>query len=595
MKLFKLLMCSILVISLCSCEQNNTDQGDNIDTSKVTTTTSNTEITDPIVPDEPFVLSIDSIDSLVNKDKKELYDILNIIEIENIELSTMPWESSDYYHDILINNPSLLDIRLGAINFDYQHWYTFSNVNTEIESNSNKELVLRSDTSEIDPLTLIDYYYYIVTDNIECQVYINLNKETGEISKYETRVKETKHYEYETTYLPNNGYTIFVWNDNGEYSFDLLRGIEDDGCKDNASFFSYSTVYDVLKWRVTNSYLDQIPLLVFEAYNGEYDEDLKSYVDHVMTAFDFPYAYADEYEKIENAKNNYGTFHKLYVLRKNEKDIYNEQCRYEYCLINGYNNNFEYSFTKEDLTSIQKGRYSIQDIEKLVKKNPKYYFYARSAEEPFTEEEAMTLWSYFNNNYDSLYSINIENQMILGADKPAIYLYPEEEMRIHIEIESDGDLLTTYPKYNEGWDVIAHPDGSIYDLGTKREYEYLFWEGQSYTNYDMSKGFVVARENTVDFLQDKLEYMGLNNEEINEFIVYWLPRLEKNPYNFISFQTSIYEDTWKLNVTPTPDTMIRVFMTWYGLEEYVDVEEQELIASQRSGYTLVEWGGTEIK
>ena len=50
----------------------------------------------------------------------------------------------------------------------------------------------------------------------------------------------------------------------------------------------------------------------------------------------------------------------------------------------------------------------------------------------------------------------------------------------------------------------------------------------------------------------------------------------------------------KLTVTPTPDTVIRVFMAWRPLTEPVAIEPQEWTAPERIGFTLVEWGGTEV-
>ena len=71
--------------------------------------------------------------------------------------------------------------------------------------------------------------------------------------------------------------------------------------------------------------------------------------------------------------------------------------------------------------------------------------------------------------------------------------------------------------------------------------------------------------------------------------------MEQNPYNIISFQTDRYTDAAKLNVSPAPDTTIRVFMTWQASDTEVSIPAQDLIAPERDGFTLVEWGGTEIK
>ena len=71
--------------------------------------------------------------------------------------------------------------------------------------------------------------------------------------------------------------------------------------------------------------------------------------------------------------------------------------------------------------------------------------------------------------------------------------------------------------------------------------------------------------------------------------------MENNPYNVISFQTDAYTDAAQLNVSPAPDSVIRVFMTWYASDEAVDVPAQELTAPARTGFTAVEWGGQMIK
>ncbi|WP_295157501.1 BspA family leucine-rich repeat surface protein, partial [uncultured Ruminococcus sp.] len=182
------------------------------------------------------------------------------------------------------------------------------------------------------------------------------------------------------------------------------------------------------------------------------------------------------------------------------------------------------------------------------------------------------------------------------ADKPVIYLYPEKETDVHVELElTEADLSTTYPKYDNGWDVVAKPDGSLVNKADGTHHRYLFWDAVNCrTEFDFSKGFCVAGSDTESFLKEKLSYMGLTEEEMNEFIVYWLPRMEHNKYNLISFQSDKYTDTAKLNITPAPDSMLRVFMTYVPLEEAVDIEQQELSTFERSGFTVVEWGGSEI-
>lgn len=179
--------------------------------------------------------------------------------------------------------------------------------------------------------------------------------------------------------------------------------------------------------------------------------------------------------------------------------------------------------------------------------------------------------------------------------KPVIYLYPETETEVSVTLDYGGTLTTTYPAYNQGWQVTARPDGTLINQADGREYFYLFWEGISDTAYDFSEGFVVKGSETAAFLQQALEEMGMTPREYNEMIVYWLPMMEGNPYNLISFQTDRYTELAGLSISPQPDSLLRVFMAWQALEEPVEVPPQELSAFGRTGFTVVEWGGTQVK
>ena len=189
---------------------------------------------------------------------------------------------------------------------------------------------------------------------------------------------------------------------------------------------------------------------------------------------------------------------------------------------------------------------------------------------------------------------NPDLQYVAAPEKPVIYLYPTEETNVTVRLDFDGKLTHTYPIYNGGWTVTAQPDGTLTDENG-REYYCLFWEGVANTQYDMTKGFVVAGDETRAFLESSLEKLGLTDKEANEFIIYWLPQMENNAYNLISFQTTAYTDNAKLTIDPFPDTVIRVFMSWKALEEPISIEPQSFTTPERIGFTVVEWGGAEIK
>ena len=185
----------------------------------------------------------------------------------------------------------------------------------------------------------------------------------------------------------------------------------------------------------------------------------------------------------------------------------------------------------------------------------------------------------------------------VDSAKPIIYLYPEEETEVTVTL-GNSDLITcSYPKYIDGWNVLAYPNGDLIDLDTNRTLYSLYYESTNAIRFEVEdEGFVVAREDTAEFLEEKLEVLGLTQREAEEFIIYWLPKLEENEYNYIRFATyEELEENMPLEIDPEPDTIIRVLMTYKGLDEPIEVEEQILETPERTGFVAVEWGGTEIE
>ena len=180
--------------------------------------------------------------------------------------------------------------------------------------------------------------------------------------------------------------------------------------------------------------------------------------------------------------------------------------------------------------------------------------------------------------------------------KPIIYIYPEEEIELTVKLGKKENITCSYPKYEDGWRVIAKPDGTLIDVTTQRELYALYWEGIHSEKIVEDEGFIVKGEETIEFLEEKLKILGLNAREAEEFIIYWLPKLEANKYNYIRFATQEEIDkNMPLEISEEPDTIIRVLMQYKGLEEPIKIKEQRLEEQKREGFTVVEWGGTEIK
>lgn len=182
------------------------------------------------------------------------------------------------------------------------------------------------------------------------------------------------------------------------------------------------------------------------------------------------------------------------------------------------------------------------------------------------------------------------------AYKPMIYLYPTEPIEIEVKLGNSHYLTTTYPKYENGWQVIAYPGGTLKNPETNKEYYGLYWEGNNHKALQTEEGFVIKGEDTISFLEDKLKILGLNDREANEFIIYWLPKLEKNKYNYIRFETiEEINNYMPLSLSKEADTIIRILMDYKPLNNKIKVKEQQLTTPKRQGFTVVEWGGSIIK
>ena len=178
-----------------------------------------------------------------------------------------------------------------------------------------------------------------------------------------------------------------------------------------------------------------------------------------------------------------------------------------------------------------------------------------------------------------------------GRAKPVLYLYPTKETNVKVEFSHSEYLTTTYPKYNKSWEVKAYPNGDLYDSNNKYYYG-LYWDEIRYNEVDFHEGFYVTKDNTINFLEEKLELIGLNNRERNEFIMYWLPILENNEKSIVYFElTKERERGNKLIITPKPDSMLRVSIHIKKVSEKVNIKEQKLEKFERFGFSAIEWGG----
>ena len=179
-----------------------------------------------------------------------------------------------------------------------------------------------------------------------------------------------------------------------------------------------------------------------------------------------------------------------------------------------------------------------------------------------------------------------------GIAKPILYLYPKKTTKVTVSFEHPEYLETTYPKYIDKWEVKAHSNGDLYDNNGAYYYG-LYWDEKQVHSVDFSTGYYVDKNNAIDFLEKKLSYIGLSRREANEFIMYWLPILEKNEKNLVYFELTEERESYnKINIEPKPDSLLRLVIHIKKVDKKVDIPKQNLTKFQRKGFVAVEWGGT---
>ena len=175
--------------------------------------------------------------------------------------------------------------------------------------------------------------------------------------------------------------------------------------------------------------------------------------------------------------------------------------------------------------------------------------------------------------------------------KPIIYLYPTEDIDLVIKFKDPSRLLTTYPKYDDGWNVHVSKDSNIIIEG--RSYYGLFFDEVSNYEPDFSEGFFVTKDNAISFLEESLNKMGFTEREACEFIMFWLPVLENNEMSLVYFeQTQERNEECPLELSVDFDTYLRVIIHIKKVNEVIDIKEQVLERVNRVGSCLVEWGGS---
>lgn len=192
--------------------------------------------------------------------------------------------------------------------------------------------------------------------------------------------------------------------------------------------------------------------------------------------------------------------------------------------------------------------------------------------------------------------------------KPAVYLYPSVDTLVNVRVDVPKGFLTyTDPLYPmKGWNVLAKPNGALHYLSHEKAdskgsinyptgvFPYLYYEAKIADSaiQKPEKGYVKEAAVLKGFLTELMPRLGLNTAETSAFVNYWMAALPQSAYYFIGIMPEEAVHTNEpLTITPKEDTMIRVRLYFEMLDSFQVVEAPSFHTPQRSGFTVVDWGG----
>ncbi len=173
--------------------------------------------------------------------------------------------------------------------------------------------------------------------------------------------------------------------------------------------------------------------------------------------------------------------------------------------------------------------------------------------------------------------------------KPNIYLYPETNQRISVQIvfPLGGKIVQSDPDYGSGWLVDVEPSGRI-----NGQYDYLFYEAQVPDRYQYFSGWIIHRDTLSAFFVHTMAQVGFSTREITDFIDYWEPRLNSHPlFEVYPQQGAQLDGLIQLQVNPVPQSQLRLFFVIQPARvNPADLTTPHLSKANRIGYHLAEWG-----
>ena len=185
--------------------------------------------------------------------------------------------------------------------------------------------------------------------------------------------------------------------------------------------------------------------------------------------------------------------------------------------------------------------------------------------------------------------IDDECDTCIVAYKPNIYLYPIEktQLTVNLKFPKGGKVIKSIPEYGEEWNVSIETNGLIND-----SYSYLFYESSQPDIWQREYGWTIKVDELDLFFRNNLTNYGFKDNEIEDFIDYWIPHLKENDYYSIYPQTkSIINKVIELNISKKPDNLLRIFYFIEGqINPEIKLKKPIINHFEREDFFVTEWG-----
>jgi len=197
---------------------------------------------------------------------------------------------------------------------------------------------------------------------------------------------------------------------------------------------------------------------------------------------------------------------------------------------------------------------------------------------------------------------------------PVIYFYNEKEIEYSIKFNMKKNQKLTFsdPNYtpDSGWKFVSKPDGRLVFNKEREEshYPYLYYTFDTPKSSIPSKwklsGFIVKKGKVIQFLREKLSFLGLNYREKGDFILYWAEKLLKHEAVYIHFLVDkevneLLPMTTYSNVDLSSIKERRIFMIYSPCSKDKSIPTQDLtlypkINRELDKNLIIEWGGLKL-